>query len=277
MTTVAVVVHPSRELAKEVAEQLIGLLASQNAEVITAAVDPQSGAIGVQDIEKADLVVSVGGDGTMLQAMGLALRADLPVIGVNAGQLAYLTEIEPAQLPEATKRLVNHEYQLDRRTALQATVESDALRYDLLAVNEVVIEREHSGRVARFGISINDSFFTTYAADGVIMATPTGSTAYSFSARGPIVSPREDCMVLTPVSPHMLFDRALVLHSSEHVTVEVLDPVTVKISADGRSFGNASPGTRVDVRVSDRTVKLCHLYDRNFHQVLKAKFRLADR
>ena len=134
------------------------------------------------------------------------------MLGVNVGQLGYLTEVEPPDLDAALERLVAGDYQVDERMVLAIDVTSEgpaAGRW--FALNETVLEKLHTGRLARLEVEINGTFFTTYAADGVIVATPTGSTAYSFSARGPIVSPRIRCLLLTPVSPHMLFDRSLVL------------------------------------------------------------------
>jgi NAD+ kinase len=126
-------------------------------------------------------------------------------------------------------------------------------------------------------VAINGRPFTTYAADGLVVATPTGSTAYSFSARGPIVSPRLRCVLLTPVSPHMLFDRALVLDADEELSVTVNGELGATMTVDGRELGDLDPGDRVVCTASDTVARMISFAPRDFHQILKAKFGLADR
>ena len=145
------------------------------------------------------------------------------------------------------------------------------------ALNEAVLEKLHTGRLARLDVEVNGTFFTTYAADGVIVATPTGSTAYSFSARGPIVSPRMRCLLLTPVSPHMLFDRSLVLGADETVRFVVSDHRSVTLTADGLERGELAAGDTVTCTAGPRPARIVTFARRDFHQILKAKFGLADR
>ena len=140
-----------------------------------------------------------------------------------------------------------------------------------------MLEKVHTGRLARLDVEINGTFFTTYAADGVIVATPTGSTAYSFSARGPIVSPRHRCLLLTPVSPHMLFDRSLVLAAEETLRFSVCDDRSVVLTADGRELGELAAGDSVSCTGGPLPARIVTLGPRDFHQILKAKFGLADR
>ncbi len=140
-----------------------------------------------------------------------------------------------------------------------------------------MLEKPHPGRLVRLDVAINGAVFTSYAADGVIVATPTGSTAYSFSARGPIVSPRVRCLLLTPVSPHMLFDRSLVLDADEELTLTVTDDRTVLLTIDGRARGVLATGDTVRCTGGPRPARLVTFGPRDFHQILKAKFGLADR
>jgi len=145
------------------------------------------------------------------------------------------------------------------------------------ALNEAVIEKVRTGRLARLDVAINGTPFTTYAADGVIIATPTGSTAYSFSARGPIVSPRHRCVLLTPVSPHMLFDRSLVLDAEEELRFTVAAGGSVVLMLDGRDLGPLETGDTVTCTGGSKPARLVTFGPRDFHQILKAKFGLADR
>jgi NAD+ kinase len=145
------------------------------------------------------------------------------------------------------------------------------------ALNEAVLEKVQSGRLVRLDVFINGTFFTPYAADGVIVSTPTGSTAYSFSARGPIVSPNHRCLLLTPVSPHMLFDRALVLGADEELRFVVIDERKAVLTLDGRVLGTLEPGDAVTGTGGPRPARVVTFTPRDFHQILKAKFGLADR
>ena len=146
-----------------------------------------------------------------------------------------------------------------------------------VVLNEAVVEKTESGHTIRLAVSINDNFFTTYAADGLIVATPTGSTAYALSARGPIVSPHLRALLLTPVAPHMLFDRTLVLDEREWVTLEVIDGRGASLSLDGRNTARLVTGESITCRVGSHDARLVTFGKRDFHQILKIKFGLADR
>jgi NAD+ kinase len=227
-----------------------------------------------------DVVISLGGDGTMLRTVDMVYEAGVPVLGVNVGDLGYLTEVDPD--PEAIKhaleRLLAGDYNVAERTVLQVDVETGgpaAGRW--WALNEAVLEKVQSGRLARLDVLINGTYFTPYAADGVIVSTPTGSTAYSFSARGPIVSPNHRCLLLTPVSPHMLFDRALVLGADEELRFVVIDERRAVLTLDGRVLGTLEPGDAVTCTGGPRPARIVTFNPRDFHQILKAKFGLADR
>jgi NAD+ kinase len=271
---VGLVPHPSRETAAELARHASNRLSGHGIEVRC----PTGDDLGTLDATGLDVVVSLGGDGTMLRAVDLAYEAGVPVLGVNVGQMGYLTEVEPADFDTALDRLVAGDYQVAERMVLEITVESEgAAQGRWFALNEAVLEKVHTGRLARLEVDINGTFFTTYAADGVIVATPTGSTAYSFSARGPIVSPRHRCLLLTPVSPHMLFDRSLVLAPEEILRFVVCDDHSVVLTADGRELGELAAGDAVSCHGPALPAHIVTFGPRDFHQILKAKFGLSDR
>ncbi|MFM7270172.1 MAG: NAD(+)/NADH kinase [Actinomycetes bacterium] len=279
--TVGLVPHPERAAAQELAWRAAARLAAAGVEVRALAGDAPGLTAHHVDREHfaagLDLVVSLGGDGTMLRAVDLVAMAGVPVLGVNAGQLGYLADVEPAALEDALTRVVAGDYEVSDRMMLEVEVQGPAHSGTFRALNEAVLEKAKPGRIVRLDVSINGTPFTTFAADGVIVATPTGSTAYSFSARGPIVSPRHDCIVLTPVSPHMLFDRPLVLDPREVVGFTVADGSSVELTVDGRGIGTLTAGTTVRCTGADRPARIVTLGPRDFHQVLKAKFGLADR
>jgi NAD+ kinase len=225
-----------------------------------------------------DLVLSIGGDGTMLHTVQLVYPRPVPILGVNAGQLAYLSAIEPDELDEWLPKLVDGQFEVSERMVLAVEVESAGPASGTwYALNEAVLEKQRSGHMIRLDVTINGTAFTPYAADGVIVATPTGTTAYSFSARGPIVSPALRCIVLTPISPHMLFDRSLVLSEEEELEFVVCEARPVEVTIDGRELGSLAGGDRVTCRAAPEPVRFASVRSRDFHQILKSKFDLPDR
>jgi len=225
---------------------------------------------------KADLALSLGGDGTMLRTIKLLDGADVPVIGVNVGVLGYLTEIDPPALLPALERWFAHaesdgDWHIDERMMLHLTVNRvgrDDPAESWRALNEVVLEKGESGHTVRLQVTIDGAPFTSYAADGLIVATPTGSTAYSLSARGPVVSPGHRAMLLTPVSPHMLFDRTLVLDPSEPVGIEVIGYRPVEVSVDGQRVARLNEGDTLDCVPAAETARFVRFGPRHFHQIL---------
>ena len=262
------------------------------------------------------LAFSMGGDGTMLHTVDMVARFSVPVLGVNVGHLGYLTALQPNELPGLLHAVLAGRYTVEERMLLDITVEhakessvdsvsnslanglngvngvggsvargidgsdlvssTDAAFGPFIALNDAVLEKSSAGNTVRLGVAFNDEPFMDYSADGLIIATPTGSTAYAFSARGPIVSPRMDALVIVPVSPHMLFDRSLVLHGDESVRATVQEGRTATLFVDGRFAGQLGEGASVLIRRSPHRARLVTLFDRKFHSILKRKFGLSS-
>ena len=225
-----------------------------------------------------DLAVCLGGDGTMLRTIDLVGRHHVPVLGVNVGHLGYLTEVEPANLDAALDRFLVGEHQLEERMLLEVVLEPvggepRVLRY---AVNEAVV-RSAGAHVVRLEVSIAGEMFTTYAADGLIVATPTGSTAYNLSARGPIVAPELHAFIVTPVAPHQLFDRSMVLSPEDDVRIELLDWRPARLLCDGVQVAVLAPGDAVTCRRGPWVAKVVTFGRRDFRGILRKKFGLEDR
>jgi NAD+ kinase len=284
VTTAGIVLHPMRREAVELAERAVAWLEERAVTVRIPKQDELSPALAGRAadtehfVDGLDFAVSIGGDGTMLRTIDLVSAGGVPVLGVNAGHLGYLTQVEPDQLEVALARVLEGRFHVDERMMLELTVESEGpARGRWWALNEAVLEKSRGSHMVGLVLEINRHEFTTYLADGVIVATPTGSTAYSFSARGPIASPRLRCILLTPVSPHMLFDRTLVLDASESARFTVQEGRAVGLTIDGREVGELVAGDTVACSGAARLAKLIELDPRDFHQVVKAKFGLADR
>ena len=286
MATVALILHHDRPAAAKLAQEIttwldqrghtvrIPVLDAACAGLEAHAVDPLSIGLG------ADVAVSLGGDGTMLRTVEIVARAGVPVIGVNLGQLGYLTEVEPARILEALDQFFAGAYLVEERMMLHLSIEAAGGTigvHEATALNEAVLEKTLSGHTVRLDVEINGSFFTPYATDGLIVATPTGSTAYAFSARGPIIAPTHRALLLTPVSPHMLFDRSLVLdaETSLRLTVDGYRPAALTV--DGRLLGELHEGDSITCTAADFSARLVIFRPRDFHRILKSKFGLRDR
>lgn len=275
MSRVELLVHGGRPEAAAMAEEVAAWLVAQGHEVETAPTAAEASG-DAPPASGAELVVAIGGDGTVLRAVGRAQAAGALVVGINLGQLGYLAEVEPGAWQEALERYFAGRYEVAERLLVAAEVDPGGLATPP-ALNEVVIEKESSGRTVRLGVSIDGTFFTSYVADGIIVATPTGSTAYSLSARGPIVAPGHRALLLTPVSPHTLFDRSLVLEPESVVEVAVLGDRDAVLSADGQVCHRVPVGSSVTIRAAATPARFATFQGRNFHQILKAKFGLSDR
>lgn len=230
------------------------------------------------DAGELDLAVSLGGDGTMLRTVDAVRAADVPVLGVNLGHLGYLTAVEPDALAGALERFLAGDYRVEARMTLDVTIGgADAPAAARRALNDVVLQRAHAGHTVRAALGINGTPFLDYTADSLIVATPTGSTAYNLSARGPIVSPRAQVVVVTPVAAHGLFDRSLVLDATEEVSVAPVDGTRAELVIDGWEPLPVAPGQVVTCRRGERDALLVTFEDRDFHRILKGKFALTDR
>jgi NAD+ kinase len=282
---VGAVIHPARPAAAAAGKELVDWAAEHGVQLRT--LDSERGCLGPEVpclppeefAAGLDLVVSLGGDGTLLRALGLALSDQVPVLGVNAGRLGFLAEVEADDLRAALDAVGAGRHHVERRTTLAARVLIDGRDVgEDLAINDVVLEKAARERLAAVAVRLGDGGpFASYAADGIIVASPTGSTAYSFSAGGPIVSPRLDALLLAPIAPHMVFNRTLVLHPDEGVRLEVLpdSPPLVEI-VDGRAVRELPPGAVVEVRRGRHDALLVRVARADFYRLVRSKFRLAD-
>jgi len=271
---IGVVTHPRREAAVAATE---GLLASLNADGVETVLLPDNDGEVPADADGFDLVVSVGGDGTFLRAAFAASSAGCPVLGVKVGRLGFLTEVEPDGALELIRSVLAGTARIEDRMALTVEPVDGAAFPPQWGLNEVMVEKRARHRLIRLVVEVDGAYVTTFSADGVIVASPTGSTAYSFSARGPIVAPDVDCVVLTPIAAHMVFDRSFVLGAGSHVQLEVVGDESGILSADGRQSIELPVGARVRIRASSRPARLVRRNDApGFLSLVREKFALPD-
>jgi NAD+ kinase len=223
-----------------------------------------------------DVVVVFGGDGTFLRAAYLARDRGLPLMGVNLGRLGFLSEVDPGGVPEALRRLASGEFTVEERMTLTVEVRDANGRcvQRNWALNEASVERVIPQRLIVLEVRVGETIFANVPADAIICATPTGSTAYAFSARGPILSPLVDAILLVPVAPHSLFDRTLVIDPAESLSVRALGGDVCVVSLDGRENLPVPAGGSVTISRGERPVRLARLGPFDFYRRVREKFGL---
>ena len=277
---VSLVLHPRRDVSEAVA--IVRDWAEANGVMLRALPDarlPESvarcddGAVA----QNCDLLLSLGGDGTFLGALRAAAPLGVPVLGVNLGRVGYLTEVDGRQLPEALDALAAGAYAIQERFALNASWREDEHLREQVAYNDVVLSRVPGHGQAALGLSVDGELLVRYASDGVIAATPTGSTGYSFAAGGPIVSPQTRAMIVTPDAPHGLFNRAVVLGDDERLGVEVLPTsAPVALEVDGQLMTEVTPGWRLEVAPNPWPALLVRLGSAGFAERARRKLGITD-
>jgi len=269
--------EPASHLARELVEKLTarGLQALVEAE---AGVPGVSSAPGCDIASKADLLVVLGGDGTLIHAAGLCAGREVPILGVNLGTLGFLTEFPRDRVWEALDAALAGKLHVSRRLMLSAEVRRDAqVLLSGSVLNDVVVSRDALSRLARLEVSVDSSEIATYEADGLIIATPTGSTAYSLSAGGPIVYPTLDAILLTPICPHTLTQRPLVLPPDSPIRVRLVSRGEMFVSLDGSHGRHLEVGDEVRVRTAPHRTVLLKNPDLNPFAILRQKLRWGAR
>ena len=285
MSVVAVLVHLERPEAHRTARDLVEWLTGSGHAVRLPRKDagllgrPDLGVADAELAVGADLAVSIGGDGTMLRTVDLLAGEPVPIVGVNVGHLGYLTEVESYEARSAVAAALDGTADIEDRMMLTARLvrPDGTVEGPWLALNEVVLEKAGQGHTVRLGVSFDGHLFTSYAADALIVSTPTGSTAYALSARAAIVAPGHRCLQVTPVAPHMLFDRPLVVGPGTEIRIEALGERDVMVVVDGRTTARVTQSDEVVVTEAPVATRLVTFGCRRFHDILKAKFGLKDR
>lgn len=229
---------------------------------------------GKELVERSDILLSFGGDGTLLSTARLAGDSGKPILGVNIGKLGFLTEVEIKELDEAIRLILEGLYFVEERMMMQA--ESDIFPTPLYAFNDFVIVRKDAIRMIRIRVEVDEDFLQTYTADGLIIASPTGSTAYSLSSNGPIISPSLDALIINPICPHVLTMRPLVISSRQTVRVELQPPSHALFSSDGVIEADLRYRQVVIIREADRRIRLIRLGKRSFFEILRTKLNWGE-
>jgi NAD+ kinase len=223
---------------------------------------------------EVDLIIAVGGDGTMLHAAALTGCGKVPLLGVNRGRLGFLADISPAEMLENLEQILAGNYSRETRLLLEAKITAaDGSQRLAVAVNDIVLQRRETGRMIDVETRIAERYVNTHAGDGLIVATPTGSTAYALSCGGPIIEPLLDAVVIVPICPHTLGDRPIVIPASLDIEVKLLPRHDTKaeVSVDGHSLGELDPDDRLLISESANRITLIHPPSYDYYGILRSK------
>jgi NAD+ kinase len=280
---ILVVPHSGRADAIEITATAVDGLRAAGIEVCLLAEaaeklnHPDVRVVSIDDAAKGcELTMVFGGDGTILRAAYLSSAYDVPLLGVNLGHMGFLAESEPDGLAAVLTAAIDRDYQVESRMALEVVVRTPQGTCTTgWALNDVTLEKTERGRMVELVLAIDDEPLSSWAADGIVCSTPTGSTAYAWSAGGPVVWPEVEALVVVPISAHALFSRPLVVSPRSEIDIELLAQSSPALAwCDGSRQIEVPPGSRLEVRRSTASVKLARLHDSRFARRLVAKFNL---
>jgi NAD+ kinase len=284
MHSVGLVLHPQRDSAEAVSA-VLDWAQRRSIEVLGIGDEIMrlrcaAEAVAAEDLgRRSDLIVSLGGDGTMLRAMRLSdgqrvpAERVTPVLGVNLGKLGFLAEIDVPELPAALSAVDAHDYTLEPRLAVDARLGDRTVT----AFNDIAVVRYPGQGSAELTVRVAGHSFVSYAADAVVVATPTGSTAYSFTAGGPIVSPSVEALLVTPAAPHSAFNRGLVLSVTDSLALDILPGSgELAVEVDGQVEGRVAGGDQIELTPRPAAARVVRLGNTTFYQRARRKLRLTD-
>ncbi|HIC16926.1 TPA: NAD(+) kinase [Candidatus Poribacteria bacterium] len=285
MKTIGFFVNTTKKKALEVVPATVAWLREKGVESLIA--DDEADAVGIRKVGcdrdtvvgRSDLILVLGGDGTLLNAVHTPRIENVPILAVNIGHLGFLTDVSLDELYPALERVLEGNYEIDTRMMLEARLDSTDDQSGVesyFALNDVVIR--HNTRLIELETQIDAEPFITYNADGLIMATPSGSTSYSLSSGGAIVEPHLDAILLTPISPHSLTMRPFIAHGDSEIKVTVRSNYgDVNLLVDGpRTMLLVSPGASIRICKADKKIQLIRSQRRSYHEVLRTKLMLGE-
>jgi NAD+ kinase len=269
----------------ESAQGLLAHLATRQVEVIISDTAPAADTLadGTTPVSRtpeeelgrrADLMIAVGGDGTLLYAAGLVARHGVPLLGINRGRLGFLTDVMPNDMLGCVDAALEGRLEADQRPLLAACLrQADGRVAEALALNDVVLQKLATGRMLDFETRVGGRYVNTHAGDGVVVATATGSTAYALSCGGPIIEPHLDALVMAPICPHTLSDRPIVVSARSVIEIELLPrPDTrAQVTCDGTILGEIAPGDRLEISAAGERITLLHPAGYDYYRLLRSK------
>jgi len=281
METIGIIVNTSKPKAAEVVVEASHWLRKRGIKPLLP--DEKATILGIsceghtreQVVTQSDVLIVLGGDGTLLDVSNTPCIEQVPILGVNIGHLGYLTEVALSELYPALTNILDGNYEINERMMLKVQLyQQGKIELQSLALNDVVIK--HPLHMINIEAHIDNQYFVTYNADGLIIATPTGSTAYSLAVGGPIVEPNMEAIILSPIAPHALTIRPFVAHPDSQISVSTAENSGVILNFDGGSV-SLEPNSVVKVSKAEKTIKLIKSKNRSYYEVLRTKLRLGER
>jgi len=264
-------------LLAHLATRQIEVLVSDTAAIADASAASAAALRRVPDGElgrRADLMIAIGGDGTLLYAAGLVARHGVPLLGINRGRLGFLTDVMPQDMLGCVDAALEGRLESDERPLLAACLrQSSGAVAEALALNDVVLQKLATGRMLDFETRVGGRYVNTHAGDGIVVASATGSTAYALSCGGPIIEPHLDALVLAPICPHTLSDRPIVVSAREQIEIELLQRPDIRgqVTCDGTILGQIAPGDRLEVKAAGERIRLLHPAGHDYFRLLRSK------
>jgi NAD+ kinase len=265
------VMEPARQVLTHLRKRGITVLAAITSDP-TRELDDATHVDEREVAKRADLVIAIGGDGTLLHAARNVAARNVPLVGINRGRLGFLTDVTPEHLREALNAILAGKYLAERRLTLAAQLGKRA-KGSSFALNDVVLQKGDTGRLLDFTTEVDNVYVNTHRGDGLIVATPTGSTAYALSCGGPIIQPNVDALVMVPICPHTLSDRPLVLPSSSEirVTLDNAGGSEAHVVCDGESVARMAAGDVLTISLAKQPITLLHPREYNYYELLRSK------
>ena len=271
-----IILRPSSPELKEIYLKIKELFQKADIEILLE--DNSANMISLKGIplndlcRKVDFLISVGGDGTLLSVVRKSFKYDKPVLGINLGTLGFLTDISMEQLPSFIKDLKNNIYKIDNRMMVEGSVNLNKF----VAFNDIVISRKSISSMIKISAKIDGKHFNSYDGDGVIVSTPTGSTAYNLSVGGPIVYPLTEAFIVTPVAPHSLTQRPLVMPADFEIEFKIIDNQGAVVIVDGQDIYEVEQNQSIKIKIASKKAKMIHRVQRNYCEVLNEKLRWGN-
>ncbi|OFI07604.1 NAD kinase [Clostridium acetireducens DSM 10703] len=271
MKTIGINVNSSKDKQGKLLESIIKIIHKKikNVKILT-----YKDSLGLEKeyTKNLDFVIVLGGDGTILNSQRVLAKYEIPILGINIGHLGFLAEIKISEFENVLENLFNGQYTIEERLMLQCNYKLHNFEKSHTALNDIVISKSTPGRIVKADIYINDKFFSTFTGDGAIISTPTGSTAYSLSAGGPIIYPTLDVICITPICPHSLGARTIILNSKDKISIKVNKKYNdTLLTIDGRQIGSLKDVEEVNVNQSIYRCKLIKLKEENYFNILREK------
>jgi NAD+ kinase len=267
---VGIVYHSDRSAIEHITQGLLEALATRD----IRAIEVDAAIVAGSELSQAELIVVLGGDGTMLKAVEYSFEIDIPILGVNLGRVGFLAEAEPSDVDTVVDFIDRKSWSTEERICVQADViRNNQSVFKSFALNEVSIEKTQRDLMTELRISVDSSPLMTWAGDGIVISTPTGSTAYAFSAGGPVIWPTANVLLAVPISAHALFARPIVVSPDSSISAEVIS-ASATATFDGRRYFDLIEGDCVVVTKAAHAVRFARVHDTSFTQRLVAKFRL---